>query len=214
VSETGLARDDEAAIDAGPERGPTRSCIVTRTAAPPDEMLRFVVGPDGSIVPDVAARLPGRGMWIGCRRTLVEEARRRKLFAKVARRAVTVADDLADAVERLLRERVVSALSMANKAGLVVAGFVKVEKALSSEPIAVLLHAREGADDGVEKLERRARATSADSGEQICIVRVLESDEMSLAIGRENVIHVAARTGGASRALSKAASRLEHYRSS
>src|SRR5690606_26646836 len=135
-----------------------RTCIVTRQQKPPEELIRFVPGPDGQIVPDVARRLPGRGVWVTAERGAVAEAVKRKAFARSLRRQVSVQPDLADCVERLLIKRAMDALSLANKAGLVTTGFTRIEAAIINGSVAALLHGVEAAADGVGKLNRRFRA--------------------------------------------------------
>src|SRR5262249_58402582 len=105
--------------------GPVRTCIVTGDEGTPERMIRFVIGPQGEVVPDLARKLPGRGLWIWAERTAVEQAVARKLFAKAARAAVSVPADLAERVERLLLGRALEDLSRARRAGRAVAGFVK-----------------------------------------------------------------------------------------
>src|SRR5690606_38506391 len=104
-----------------------RTCVVTREQRPPEDLIRFVPGPDGQIVPDVGRRLPGRGVWVTAERGAVAEAVKRKAFSKGLKRQVTAAADLPDLVERLLMKRATDALSLANKAGLVTTGFTRVE---------------------------------------------------------------------------------------
>src|SRR5262245_61484949 len=135
-----------------------RQCAVTRAELPPDDLIRFVLGPDGSIVPDLARRLPGRGVWVTATRAMVDAAVRRKVFARSLKQPVATPGDLPDLVERLLLKRVAEALSLANKAGLLVAGFAKVEALLDQGQAMVLLHASDGAADGVEKLNRKFKA--------------------------------------------------------
>src|SRR5438445_7034317 len=108
--------------------GPLRTCIVTGTEAAPEWMIRFVVGPEGEVVPDLARCLPGRGMWVRAERSAVERATAKNLFAKAARASVRAPADLPERVERLLLERVLADLGRARRAGRAVAGFVKVEQ--------------------------------------------------------------------------------------
>src|SRR5690606_7472594 len=115
---------------------PLRTCIVTRTQKSPEELLRFVVGPDRQIVPDLARRLPGRGAWVTAEREVVQEAVKRNAFARSLKQQVSVPPDLADLVEQLMLKRVMEALSLANKAGLVTIGFTRIDAAIAKGSIA------------------------------------------------------------------------------
>lgn len=143
-----------------------RTCLVTRAAGPADRLIRFVLAPDGSVVPDVAGRLPGRGVWITGRRELVEQAVRKRLFARGFRAEATADPGLADLVDRLLEDRALGSLSMARKAGLVVTGFGKVTAALQRGGVLAVIHAAEAAADGRRKIlqamSRRARRLADD----------------------------------------------------
>ncbi|MFZ4805868.1 MAG: RNA-binding protein [Hyphomicrobiaceae bacterium] len=191
---------------------PERTCIVTRRVASPDELIRFVVGPDGTIVPDVAGRLPGRGVWVTCEKAVVAKAVQSKAFTRSFRRAVTVAEDLPEQVDRLLERRVIDALSLANKAGLVTAGFTRAEAAIVSGEAAMLVQARDAAADGTGKLERLYRAVSREAGTPPVVVRSLDVMQMSLAIGRSNVVHAALNSGGTAERFAREARRLERLR--
>src|SRR5215469_11179498 len=131
---------------------PERRCIVTGASVAKERLLRFVVGPDQRIVPDIAEKLPGRGLWILCRRDVVRKAMGNRLFQRAARVAVVVDEDLDRRVEDLLRQRVVDLIGLARRAGLAVQGFVKVRALVDSGEAAVLIAARDGAEDGRQKL--------------------------------------------------------------
>jgi predicted RNA-binding protein YlxR (DUF448 family) len=192
--------------------GSLRLCAVSRTQRPPDDLIRFVLAPDGSIVPDLARRLPGRGVWVAATRATVAAAVRQKVFARSLKEPVSMPADLPGLVERLLVKRVAEALSLANKAGLLVAGFAKVEGLLDQRQAAVLLHASDGAADGVEKLNRKFKALMGSERFEQSTVAELTSAELSLAIGRPNVVHAAASEGGASQRMLQEAVRLRRYR--
>lgn len=191
-----------------------RTCALTRNPLTPDDGLRFVVGPDGSVVPDVGRRLPGRGVWLTLNHATVAEAARKGAFQRSLKRPVTVPEGLADLVEQLLIKRVIEALSLANKAGLVTTGFTKVEIAVQRGGCAYLLHASDAAADGVEKLDRKFKASFGDDRNNAneYILDCLSSAELSLAIGRSNVVHAALARGGAATRLSREAERLQRYR--
>ncbi len=190
-----------------------RTCVVSRESRPPGELIRFVASPDGQIVPDLARRLPGRGIWVKAERDAVAEAVKRKSFAKGLKRQVVASADLPDLVDQLLVKRSLDALSLANKSGLVTTGFTRVEAALIGGSVAVLLHAADGAADGAGKLDRRFVAISAQAGSKPLILRELTSEQMSLAIGRPNVVHAALSAGGATTKFLNEASRMTRYRS-
>jgi len=191
---------------------PLRLCAVTRTRKPPDALIRFVLSPEGAIVPDLARRLPGRGVWIGATRRELAAAVRQKVFARSLKCPVLVPDDLLDRVESLIKRRLAEAVSLARKAGVLVTGFAKVEELIGNGRAVLLLHAADAASDGVAKLDRKFRALRGPGAEVEATVRELTSAELSLAIGRSNVVHAAASGGGACRRIAYEASRLRHYR--
>lgn len=192
--------------------GPLRLCAVSRAHKPPEELIRFVAGPDRAIVPDLARRLPGRGVWVDATREAVAEAVRRKAFAKSLKQNVTVPADLPALVERLMQQRLAEAVSIANKAGLLVAGFAKVEELIEAGRAIALIHAADAAADGVAKLDRKFKALGGHDNTSPVTIRELAGIELSLAMGRPNVIHAAAAEGGASLRLIEEARRLRRYR--
>ena len=198
--------------DSGPASGPTRLCVATRSEQPVENLIRFVASPDGAIVPDIAGKLPGRGVWVTCDRNAVLEAIRKRAFAKSLKRDVRVPTDLADVIEVLLERRAVEALSIANKAGLIVTGFEKIDALLAKGEARVLLHAREAAADGAGKLDRKFRAVAASQGREAIILTLLTIEQMSLAIGRANVVHAALTQGGATERFLTEAGRRQRYR--
>jgi predicted RNA-binding protein YlxR (DUF448 family) len=195
-----------------PDEGPLRLCAVTRAQGPPETLVRFALSPDGTVVPDLARRLPGRGMWITARRDVVQAAVSQRVFARSFKRQVKVPDDLPALVERLMKKRLAEAISLANKAGLLVAGFVKVEEALDRGRAVVLLHASEAAADGAAKLDRKFKALIGEDAAETAIVRELDGAELALAMGRPHVIHAAAAAGGASQRIVEQALHLRNYR--
>lgn len=205
----------ELTLDGGPlagRAGSERTCILNRTAGSPDGLLRFVVGPDGAVVPDLKARLPGRGAWVTATRAAVAEAVRRKLFARAFRREVQAPADLADLVERLLDAQMTASLSLANKAGAVIAGFAKVEAAIAGEDVAGLIHASDGGDDGVRKLGQSLRRRFGEEAANVPRVTLFTSLQLDLALGRMNVIHAALLAGGPSNNFLARCTALEVFR--
>src|SRR4029077_9234276 len=148
-----IAQDNE--LDRGATSvapGTERTCALTRELKPVSEMIRFVVGPAGDAVPDVKRKLPGRGIWVTATRDAIEDARKRNVFARVFKRDVSVAADLAAQTEQLIERAALDALAMAGKAGVVATGFSKVEAACGGDGILALIHAADAGDDGKRKL--------------------------------------------------------------
>lgn len=198
-----LSTDDGSGA-AGKE--PVRRCLATGERMPKERLIRFVVGPDEQVVPDLAAKLPGRGMWLSADAQSIKTAQDRKLFSRAARAKVTVPPDLTVRIEELLVRRCVETISLARRAGEAVCGFEKTRAALKAEAGArVLVQARNGAPDGRAKL-------AALAGESIPIVAVLNSAEIGEAFGREDTVHAALAPGGLSRRLLIEAARLSGFR--
>lgn len=187
-----------------------RRCALSRAHRPKDELIRFVLGPDGAVVPDLKEKLPGRGMWLTAAQDVVADAAKRNLFGRALKANAKVPEDLPAQVDRLLAEAALSVLSLANKAGEAVFGNAKVEEAIGKGRVVALVHAREAAEDGCRKLDGKARGTQ--DGSPIPAIRAFGVDELSLASGRTNVIHAALIQGGAARKFLAAASRLARYR--
>lgn len=188
---------DEVETDEGPRsvaaaRAPlSRLCLATRQVTPVAQMLRFVVAPDGTVVPDIARRLPGRGAWVTATRSALEAALKRKAFGRAFKGKGTADAGLPDLVDKLLHQDARSALSLANKAGKVVTGTMKVEAALASGAVHVLVHAADARPDGVRKLNATARQAEANTGRPVFLVDCFEGIELDLALGRSNVVHAA-----------------------
>nr|WP_319248859.1 RNA-binding protein [uncultured Celeribacter sp.] len=176
-----------------------RRCIVTRETQPKRGLIRFVVSPDGLLVPDLAEKLPGRGIWISADRAVLEEAVQKRLFAKAARQNVTIPDGLVDLIETGLADRVVHLVSLARKAGGAVCGFEKVKSWLAEGRAMVLLQASDGSARGKGKL------WTPEGGRWF---GHLTSSELGLAFGRESVIHGALAGGGLSKRVVEEATRL------
>jgi uncharacterized protein len=194
-----------------------RMCAVSRDVRPIDELIRFVVTPSGEVVADLKRKLPGRGLWVSASRKMVAEAVRRHQFSKGFKRDVRAAATLAADTEVLLERFVVDALAMAAKAGQVLSGFTKVADALDRHgqgAVRALIHATDGAVDGIRKLDALAGQNSRDDGQSagIPIVNVLTSEQLDLALGRSNVIHAALLAGPASDTFLSRSHMLVRYR--
>jgi predicted RNA-binding protein YlxR (DUF448 family) len=183
---------------------PERKCLVTGEVLPKNQLLRFVVGPDDIVVPDVAEKLPGRGLWVCPRRSVIDKAVRSNLFSKGAKKPVKANDDLSSLVEELLTARVIELLSLARKSGNAIAGFEKVKAVLVNETALILLQASDGSPSQKGKL----RPPSGENRYISC----LSGQEMGLAFGRENVIHAALTAGGLTRRVVEDAAKLADVR--
>jgi len=209
-------------LDDGPrtdKSARSRMCAVSREVKPIDELIRFVVSPAGEVIADVKRKLPGRGLWISASRQTVAEAVRRHQFARGFKRDVHVAPTLAADTEGLLARSAIEALAIAAKAGQVISGFAKVEAALKTPQgrgtIAALIHASDGAVDGIRKLDAVARQNTGFHGEsaEIPALAALTSAELDLALGRSNVVHAALLAGPASKTFLSRSQILVRYRS-
>jgi predicted RNA-binding protein YlxR (DUF448 family) len=176
---------------------------------PEGRLIRFVAGPDGQVVPDAAARLPGRGIWVEASRAAIARAVEKKLFSRAARQQVTADADLAARVEKALVTRMNGDLGLARRSGALVLGFDNVLRELEGlKPPKVLIEAFDGASDGKRKLYAAAHRLGLDC----VVIESLTSAELGLALGRENVIHAAVRPGGFAERLILDAERLSGFR--
>jgi predicted RNA-binding protein YlxR (DUF448 family) len=200
-------------LDSGPRQTPPgseRFCAATGAVRPVDEMIRFVVAPDGTVVPDLKRRLPGRGLWITATAPALRNALARKAFAKGFKRQVQIAADFVETTERLLERATLDALAIAHKAGVIAIGFGKVEAALARDRVVALIHAADAAADGVRKLDAALRQRP-DSG-NIDVIGLFASEQLNLALGRSNVIHAALLAGPESETVLARAARLRRFR--
>lgn len=194
-----------------------RTCALTRLEKPVGELIRFVLGPDGTIVPDTEARAEGRGVWITLSQHAVEEAVRKKAFARSLKENVTVPADLANLTRLRLEQRFASALAMARKAGQFTSGAMKVRGAIETGQLIALIGASDGAEDGRNKMLgalralNHARREGSAAGPQVPHFELLSSMQLGLALGLENVIHAALMTGAAAQSALEKANRLARY---
>jgi predicted RNA-binding protein YlxR (DUF448 family) len=208
-----LARLHDSALDGGTRKrapGTQRFCAVTGAVRPVEELMRFVIAPDGTAVPDLKRRLPGRGIWITATRQALRVAMARKTFARGFKREVRVASDLVETTERLIERAALDALAMCHKAGRVAIGFANVKKALARAPIVAVLNSAEAAADGVRKLTAAVRRR-ADIAE-IAVFDAFTSAQLDLALGRSNVVHAALLAGPESATFLARSARLERFR--
>lgn len=211
-----LARMDDPETDEGPaaaRREPARTCIATRAVKPAARMLRFVVAPDGAIVPDLARNLPGRGAWVTASREALEKAVAQKAFSRAFRGKAQTDAGLVELVERLLERSALEALSLANKAGRIVTGHAKVESAILAGKAAALYHSSDGAADGKRKLDGLARRVDAERGGKTPSLTLFTGSQLDLALGRPNVVHAALLASPASGGFLDRSLRLKRWRS-
>jgi len=210
-----LAAMQDSEIDRGAmsvAAGMERTCALSRELKPVAEMSRFVVGPGGEVVPDVKRKLPGRGIWVTGTRAAIEEAVKRNVFGRGFKRDVRTAGDLAAGSERLLERAVLDALAIAAKAGLVVAGFAKVEASIERDDVLAVLHAADAATDGTRKLNAALHRKIQEKPREIAIVAQLTGAQLDLALHRPNVVHAALLAGPVSDTFLARAKRFERFR--
>ncbi|MGA0606079.1 RNA-binding protein [Phenylobacterium sp. VNQ135] len=184
-----------------------RRDIVSGEVMEEARLIRFVVGPEGQVVPDLARKLPGRGLWVAADRASVQTAAKKGLFARAAKAKVTASADLSDQVEMLLKRRLLSALGLARKAGDITSGFEKVSATIQAGKAAWLIEARDGAADGRRKIMAVARKQQP----QPRVFGLFAAEELGLALGGENVIHTAFLAGRAAERWAEDARRLEGF---
>lgn len=183
--------------------GPERKCIATGEVQPKFGLIRFVVGPDVQIVPDIAGKLPGRGIYVAADRAALDKAVKKKLFARGAKMTVEVSDTLVEEVEKQLARRVVDLIALSRKSGRAVAGYEKVKTWLQNEEAQVLIQAVDGSGRGKSKLSTPHFGT---------YIGWLTADELGLAFGRQTVIHGALASGGLTQRVVEEANRLRGVR--
>ncbi len=188
-----------------------RTCIVTREVCDPARLIRFVAGPDGSVVPDLKRKLPGRGVWVTASRNHVEQAVENALFARGLKTNVKADQKLPGRVEALLLETALGALGFARKAGQCLTGSGKTESAIRSGKVLSILHASDGAENGLLKIRQAARA-AAGGDMTVPIWRVFTIEQTSLALGESHAIHAVLTEGGAARKCNTNIAALAAYR--
>ena len=171
-----------------PESGPLRRCAVTRERLPKERMIRFVIGPDRSVVPDLAARLPGRGIWLSAARDVVQTARLRGAFARAARGPVSVPPDLLEMLQAALVRRISEGLGLARRAGQAVAGFEKAREWLRDGRAGLVVQATDGST------EERVRFLSGARG-TVAVHAPLAAAALGVVFGRERAVHVVVAPG-------------------
>ncbi len=191
---------DDAAADAA-ETGPLRRCIVTRERLTKQVMIRFVVAPDRSVVPDLNARLPGRGIWLSARGDVIETARAKGGFARAARGPVNVPADLAGIIRTGLRRRITELLGLARRAGQAIAGFEKAQATVRAGRAGLVVQAADGS------AEECARFRSG-APDGLRVIAPLDAAALGVVFGRDRVVHVAVTPGRLADSLADEAARL------
>ena len=185
-----------------------RRCIATGEVRPKSDLIRFVAAPDGTVVPDLAERLPGRGMWLSPRPDVIKAACARNAFAKAAKAPLSVPEDLGEQVERLLIRRCIESLGLARRAGAAVGGFEKVASWVADGRAGLLLQAADAAEDGRRKLRAVARARDP----EVPVIEVFSAQELNQAFGERTFAHVAVQSGRLADRICKEAARLGAWR--
>lgn len=172
-----------------------RRDLVTGEVMPEERLVRFVAGPDGVVVPDVARKLPGRGLWVEAKRESVDLAARKGGFSRAAKTKLMAPADLSDQVDRLLAARLLSGLGLARRAGDLTLGFEKAATAIEAGKVAWMVEANDGSADGRRKLLQSARRAKAANLRSPQLLGIFDAEELGLALGLGNVIHVAFLAG-------------------
>lgn len=199
------------------DKQPNRQCALTREVKPVADLLRFVVSPDGELVPDTDAKAEGRGVWISLGEKQVAEAVRKKAFERSLKQQLTVPEDLAALARRRLTERFVASLQMARKAGKLVTGAYQVREAIEKGEAVALITATDAAEDGRAKMlssvrgRRKAAEEAGLPAPAVPHLELLDSSQLGLAFGLESVIHAALVNGAASQSALERANRLARY---
>jgi len=182
-----------------PERGPLRRCIVTRESAAKETMLRFVLGPDRVVVPDLAGKLPGRGLWLSARADVLERATKRGAFAKAARGTVQLPPDLAARIEDGLRGRIRDLVGFARRSGQAVSGRESVREWLQAGKAGLLVEASDGSAAERSRLVGRR---------EMPVVAPLPAEVLGSVFARDHAVHVAIAPGRLAQAIAVEAARL------
>ena len=194
----GSADDDGDA----PEKGPLRRCVVTRESKPKEGMVRFVLDPEGRVVPDLEGRLPGRGMWLSADAVVLERALKRGAFARAARRTVQVPPDLRARIEDGLQRRVRDLVGLARRSGQAVCGREAALEWLRAGRAGLLVQAADGS------AAERARLAG---GREVPAVSPLPAAALGAVFGRDHAVHVAIARGRLADTIAAEAGRLSGF---
>jgi len=199
-------------VDLRGHKGAERRCVGTGETLDKTEMIRFVMGPDGALVPDIAGKLPGRGVWTRADKTALEEAIKNGGFKRGLKTNVKVSDDLVELTEDLLKRKILSLLPMALRAGQAYLGFDQVKSAAQKEPLSWRIEASNGAEGGRGKIRVLTRAVSLELGQRPApVIGCFTSAELGKAFGREDLVHGAIKSGPMRKSFDQAARRLAGF---
>ena len=192
---------------------PERTCILSRRTAPREELIRLALGPDGQVAPDVRARAPGRGAWIGVGREALDEANAKGKLKGALQRAFKAGDldvpaDLGERIQAALRQQALDRLGMEARAGNLVNGADRIEQAARTGKIHLLIHAADAGEDGRKRLDQAWRVGG---GGPSGLVFPEGRTILSMALGRENVVHIALTDAGAARRVLHAINRWQAF---
>ena len=212
VAQNGDQGDDRDRGPSGLRSARERSCALTRAVRPLEELIRFVIGPDGAPVPDLKQKLPGRGLWITATRAALDEAVKRNVFARGFKRELRIPAGFAGATEALLERAALDALAMIGKGAHIVCGHAKVEAALERDDPVALVHASDAAEDGKRKIANAARRRAAGEKHEIPVIEAFSGAQLDLALNRLNVVHAALLAGPVSDTFLARTERLQRFR--
>ena len=191
---------------------PIRTCIASREEHPPEGLIRFALSPQSELTPDLTNTLPGRGAWVTCSKEHLQKALNNRAFDRTFRRTVCVPDNFVSLVERLLTERALQSLSLANKAGNVITGATKVNAAVGTRAVDILVQAFDASIDGKKRLANRYNAVCRELAIEPKKIDLFSIEQLSLAMGRPNVVHAALTQGRVADEFVLAARRLSGFR--
>jgi predicted RNA-binding protein YlxR (DUF448 family) len=195
------------------DAGPERTCVLTRATRPKDQLIRLALGPDGQVAPDVRARAPGRGAWIGVGRKALDEANAKGKLKGALARAFKTGDieipaDLGDRIESTLRAQALDRLGLEARGGTLVTGAERVEAAARQGKVRLLIHAADAGEDGRKRLDQAWRVGG---GDRAGLVFPEGRTILSMALGRENVVHIALTDAAAARRVTHAIDRWQAF---
>ena len=196
---------------------PERTCVLTRRKGTRDSLIRLALGPDGEVGPDVRARAPGRGAWISVGRAEFDAAHAKSKLKGALARAFKTADlkippDLGDRVERALRQAALDRLGLEARGGTLINGADRIEAAARSGKVHLLIHAADAGEDGRQRLDQALRtAARPGGGEARGLIFPEPRSILSMALGRENVVHVALTDAAAASRVSHALARWRAF---
>lgn len=189
-----------------------RTCIVTRTEKSPDEMIRFVLGPSGTVTPDLRRKLPGRGVWVTATKKMIDEAVSKKHFHRGFKKQIVIENNLTQLVERLLVQSALALISLARKSGSVVTGQSKANDAIRAGAASVVIHAKDAAADGIRKLKAATGSLEEEYSDEIpSVFHCFSSDELDGALGAVNTMHLAILSGGIAENLESVLTKLKTF---